>query len=171
MTDTSLSLALGDEGASRAVETCKVCQWSRFHTFLLWFILGWAFFPVWWIAALWGFKKRHTLKGAERTAWFACVALSLVSIILFLIFIIWYGADPEEAKRRLIIGYDSGDKEVSLWTDSVCSGSSLHQRETQSRHARFSMTQALLHCSCVKPCVAERYLTLQTHCNLHSVCC
>lgn len=52
-----------------------------------------------------GKAGRSRLSGAERLAWLACIALSAVGLILFLIFIIWYGADPEGAKTQLIAFY------------------------------------------------------------------
>lgn len=88
--------------------------WYKSHAFLLMFIVGWVLFPVWWIAALWGIKRCHRLKRSERAAWIGSLILSSVGIILFLIFIIWYGADPEQAKSRLVTGYNSGGKTLIL---------------------------------------------------------
>ncbi|WIA09716.1 hypothetical protein OEZ85_009100 [Tetradesmus obliquus] len=81
-------------------------SWLQSNLYLILFCVGWVFFPCWWAAALLGAKAGHTgrrrLSRQERTAWQASIVLSLIGIALFLLFIIWYGADPQGAKATLI---------------------------------------------------------------------
>jgi hypothetical protein len=64
------------------------------------------FFPCWWAAALLGLKAGRTgrsrLSRQEKTAWQASIVLSIIGVLLFLLFIIWYGADPNGAKATLL---------------------------------------------------------------------
>lgn len=94
--------------------------WQQ-NLYLVLFCVGWLLFPCWWAGALLGLKAgkqgRERLSRQEKTAWQACVVLSAIGLILFLIFIIWYGADPENAKRTLVAGYNKltgndADKQV-----------------------------------------------------------
>jgi hypothetical protein len=81
-------------------------SWLQSNLYLILFCVGWLFFPCWWAGALLGLKAGRTGRSRfsrqEKTAWQACIALSIIGVALFLLFIIWYGADPQGAKATLI---------------------------------------------------------------------
>jgi hypothetical protein len=91
-------------GAAAAETGSK--SWLQSNLYLILFCVGWLCFPCWWAGALLGLKAGRTGRSRfsrqERTAWQACIALSIIGIALFLLFIIWYGADPQGAKATLI---------------------------------------------------------------------
>jgi hypothetical protein len=81
-------------------------SWLQSNLYLILFCVGWLFFPCWWAGAVLGLKAGRTGRSRfskqERTAWQACITLSIIGLLLFLLFIIWYGADPAGAKATLI---------------------------------------------------------------------
>uniref|UniRef100_A0A383VSS1 EGF-like domain-containing protein n=1 Tax=Tetradesmus obliquus TaxID=3088 RepID=A0A383VSS1_TETOB len=81
-------------------------SWLQSNFYLILFCFGWLFFPCWWAAALLGLKAGRTgrsrLSRQERTAWQASVVLSIIGLVIFLLFIIWYGANPAGAKATVI---------------------------------------------------------------------
>jgi hypothetical protein len=106
-------------GAAPAAATDSSSQsWLQSNLYLILFCVGWVFFPCWWVAALLGLKAGRTgrsrLSKQERTAWQASIALSVIGCVIFLIFILWYAADPAGAKATLIRYTGVGDSPANL---------------------------------------------------------
>jgi hypothetical protein len=113
-------------------DQAATCRWSAAGLWTL-FVVGWILPPCWWVGVAVGLRGgkdreclilgRKKLSAAQNAAWWACVIMSLVSVlVLLLVLPMWYGRmsaaqagekgvpDPSKVScsglRLMIMGHD-----------------------------------------------------------------